>query len=95
MAPSAPVVIVRAVQAEPSPAVFSYHAILSSSMEADSTSRSPSPSTSAAWTERAPSADVAIVCCGPKGTSSVHAGNVQTQRSANGSSAFAGERYLV
>ena len=41
---------------------FSYQAILSSFMDALSTSMSPSPSTSAAKTETAPSASVVIVC---------------------------------
>jgi hypothetical protein len=40
--------------------LFSYQAIVSSFAEADSTSRSPSPSTSAANTEDAPSAVVVI-----------------------------------
>ncbi len=50
----------------PSPSRFSYQAILSSSIDAESTSMSPSPSRSAAKTENAPSAAVVITCCGPK-----------------------------
>ena len=43
-------------------ATCSYHAILSSLKDAERTSRSPSPSTSAAYTENAPSAAVVISC---------------------------------
>ena len=50
----------------PAPSVFSYQAILSSSAEAERTSRSPSPSTSAAKTDLAPSAAVEITCWLPK-----------------------------
>ena len=63
-AASAPVVIVRAVQAVPSPFVFSYQAILSSSIEAESASMSTSP----AKTEEARSTARLITCCPPKGT---------------------------
>ena len=43
--------------------LFSYQAILSSIDDAESTSVSPSPSTSAAKTERAPSALVEMIRC--------------------------------
>src|SRR6185295_130322 len=54
--------IVWSAQEVPPPPTFSYQAILSSLIEAESASRSPSPSTSAAYTERAPLALVEIVC---------------------------------
>src|SRR5262245_43928948 len=50
------------VKAEPSPALFSYQATLSSTIDADRASRSPSPSTSPTATELAPSALVEMVC---------------------------------
>ena len=43
--------------------LFLYHAILLSKREAESTSRSPSPSKSAAWTDHAPSAEVLMAVC--------------------------------
>ena len=49
-APSALVVITVSLHALPSPLTLSYHAIVSSKKEAESTSRSPSPSMSAAKT---------------------------------------------
>ena len=45
---------------------FSYQAIVSSSIDAESTSMSPSPSTSAANTDWAPSAPAEITFCPPK-----------------------------
>ena len=45
---------------------FLYHAILSSRTEADKTSKLPSPSKSAAYTERAPSAEVLMGVCAVK-----------------------------
>ena len=65
-APSAAVVITCWSPKLPDPSVFSYQAILSSSLDAESTSRSPSPSTSAAKTDTAPSAAVVITCWSPK-----------------------------
>jgi len=53
--------MVRSTQTVPFPSTFSYQAILSSLGEAESTSVSPSPSTSAVRTERAPSAVSEIV----------------------------------
>src|SRR5688572_16435245 len=50
------VLITCVAQLEPLAALFSYQVILLSSCEAESASTSPSPSISAAWTERAPSA---------------------------------------
>ena len=47
--------------AEPSPAVFSHHAISSATEAAPSTSMSPSPSMSAAWTEPALSKSPSMV----------------------------------
>ena len=54
-APSADAVITRSVK--PSDPSFSYHAIVSSSPDADSTSKSPSRSTSYTNTPLAPSTD--------------------------------------
>ena len=60
LALSAFIAISVAVQEEASPLLFSYHAMVSSSVEADNISISPSPSISAAKTLHAPSALVAI-----------------------------------
>src|SRR5262245_30841953 len=65
-APPATVEITWVDHRTPFPSRFSYQAILSSSTEAERASMSPSPSTSAAKTERALRADVVITCCGPK-----------------------------
>src|SRR5262245_39228897 len=65
-APLATVEMTFSFQAVPDPFRFSYQAILSSFTEAERASMSPSPSTSAANTERASSADRLITCCGPK-----------------------------
>ncbi len=74
-APSAAVEITCcASEAAPRPCrAFSYQAILSSNGEAERTSRSPSPSTSAAKTERAPSAAVEITCCASAATAAPRA----------------------
>ena len=50
----------------PCPSVFSYHAILSSDDDAETTSVSPSPSRSAAKTDRGAFAEAVMTCCGPK-----------------------------
>ena len=50
----------------PAESTFGYHAILSSFCEAETTSVSPSPSMSAAKTDRAPSAASVMICWGPK-----------------------------
>ena len=60
LAPSALVAISAAVQEGSAAPLFSYQAIVSSSTEADTISISPSPSISAAKTENAPFALVAI-----------------------------------
>ena len=60
-ATSAEVVMVLAVKLGSEAPSFSYQAILSSMTEADTTSRSPSLSISAAQTEWAPSAEVVMV----------------------------------
>src|SRR5437867_2512362 len=65
-APSAEAEMTCCAPKVPAPSRFGYQAILSSLTEAERASISPSPSTSAATTDRAPSADVVITCCAPK-----------------------------
>ena len=67
LAPSAEVVMSAAVHVGLAAPSFSYHAMVSSACEAETMSRSPSPSMSATYTESAPSAEVAI-------SAAVHAG---------------------
>jgi len=65
-APSTTVAMICWLPKLPAPSMFSYQAILSSDSEAERTSRSPSPSTSAAKTAWTASAAVEITCWLPK-----------------------------
>ncbi len=60
-APSALVAILDAVKVGVAPPLFSYQAIVSSQVDAETISRSPSPSMSAAKTLLAPSASIVII----------------------------------